>query len=64
MDHFQGAIPLGVLPAKSIFDYNSLNYLRAHSELARKARILSYKVYGMVPPIPDNDNRNVSDWGV
>ncbi len=55
---------LGVLPAKSIFDYNSLNYLRAHSELARKARMLSYKVYGMVPPIPDNDNRNVSDWGV
>lgn len=54
---------LGVLPANSIFDYNSLNYLRAHSELARKARILSYKVYGMVPPIPDNDNRNVSDWG-
>ena len=53
-----------MLPAKSIFDYNSLNYLRAHSELARRARILSYKVYGMVPPIPDNDNRNVSDWGV
>lgn len=54
---------LGVLPAKSIFDYNSLNYLRAHSEIARKARLLSYKVFGMVPPIPDNDNRNVSGWG-
>jgi arachidonate 5-lipoxygenase len=55
---------LGVLPAKSIFDYNSLNYLRAHSEIARMARMFSYKVWGMVPPIPDNDNRNVSDWGV
>lgn len=54
---------LGVLPAKSIYDYNSLNYLRAHSEIARKARMLSYKVFGMVPPIPDNDNRNVSGWG-
>lgn len=54
---------LGVIPATSIFDYNSLNYMRAHSEIARKARILSYKVWGMVPPIPDNDNRNVSDWG-
>jgi hypothetical protein len=54
---------LGVLPAKSIYDYNSLNYLRSHSEIARMARIFSYKVWGMVPPIPDNDNRNVSDWG-
>jgi len=55
---------LGVLPAKSIYDYNSLNYMRAHSEIARKARLLSYKVYGMVPPIPDNDNRNAEEWGV
>jgi len=55
---------LGVLPAKSIYDYNSLNYMRAHSEIARKARWLSYKVYGMVPPIPDNDNRNEEKWGV
>lgn len=54
---------LGVIPANSIFDYNSLNYMRAHSEIARKARLLSYKVFGMVPPIPDNDNRNESDWG-
>lgn len=55
---------LGVLPAKSIYDYNSLNYLRAHSEIARMARMFSYKVWGMVPPIPDNDNRNAEDWGV
>lgn len=54
---------LGVLPATSIFDYNSLNYLRAHSEIARKARWLSYKLFGMVPPIPDNGNRNVEKWG-
>ena len=55
---------LGVLPAKSIYDYNSLNYLRAHSEIARVARLLSYKVWGMVPPIPDNDNRDAEDWGL
>lgn len=54
---------LGVLPANSIYDYNSLNYLRSHSELARKARLFSYKLFGLPPPIPDNDNRNVSEWG-
>lgn len=55
---------LGIIPAKSVFDYNSVNYLRAHSEIARKARLFALKVFGMVPQIPDNDNRNVSEWGV
>ncbi len=53
---------LGIIPSKSIYDYNSLNYLRAHSEIARKARLLSYRVFGYPPEIPDDDNRNVSDW--
>jgi hypothetical protein len=53
---------LGIIPAKSIYDYNSLNYMRSHSEIARKARIFSYKVFGIPPEIPDDDNRNVSDW--
>lgn len=53
---------LGVLPAKSIYDHNSLNYLRKHSEIARRSRNRSYNVFGMVPPIPDNYNRNVSEW--
>ena len=53
---------LGIIPAKSIYDYNSLNYMRAHSEIARKARLFSYKLKGFPPPIPDDDNRNVSDW--
>lgn len=53
---------LGIIPAKSIHDYNSLNYMRANSEIARKARIFSYKIKGMPPQIPDDDNRNVSDW--
>lgn len=54
---------LAALPASSIFDYNSINYMRKYSEMARIARNLSYKLYGMVPPIPDNDNRNVSGFG-
>lgn len=54
---------LGIIPANSIFDYNSLNYMRAHSEFARKMRWASYKVFGMVPAIPDNDNRNCEEWG-
>jgi hypothetical protein len=53
---------LNVLPAKSVYDYNSLNYLRAHSEIARKARLFSYKVFGIPPAIPNDDNRNSSDW--
>ncbi len=53
---------LGIIPAKSMYDYNSLNYLRANSEIARKARLFSYKIWGMVPPIPDNDQRNIRSW--
>jgi arachidonate 5-lipoxygenase len=53
---------LGVIPAKSIYDYNSLNYLRVVSDIARRARLFSYKLWGMVPPIPDNDDRNIRVW--
>lgn len=55
---------LGLIPAKSIYDYNSVNYMRLHSEIARKARLLSLRIFGMVAPIPDNDNRNVEDFGI
>jgi catalase len=51
---------LGIIPATSIHDYNSLNYMRSHSEIARKARIFAYKLFGGPEPIPDNDNRNSS----
>ena len=49
---------LGVLPAKSIFDYNSLNYLRANSSLARRTRLAIYKRYGVPPEIVEDDIRN------
>ncbi len=54
---------LGIIPARSIFDYNSVNYMRAHSEFARKMRNRAYRFFGMVPSIPDNDNRNTEEWG-
>jgi len=55
---------LGMIPARSIYDYNSLNYMRAKTEVARRARLFSYRVFGMVPPITDNDNLNAEEWGV
>jgi len=51
---------LGILPAESIYDYNSVNYMRSHSEIARKSRIFAYKLFGGPQKIPDNDNRNSS----
>jgi len=51
---------LDCIPAKSIYDYNSLNYMRARTEIARKARLLGYKVFGKPIEIPENENRNSS----
>ncbi|TVQ50301.1 MAG: catalase [Saprospirales bacterium] len=51
---------LGCIPAESIYDYNSLNYMRAKTEIARKARLLAYKLFGMPKEIPENENRNSS----
>ncbi len=44
---------LGLIPAKSIHDYNSVNYLRVRSKPAKIARLWSYKVLGM----PASDKR-------
>ena len=49
---------LGIIPSYSIYDYNSLNFLRRHSDLARNVRVLAIKLFGMPPEIPDNDVRN------
>jgi arachidonate 5-lipoxygenase len=53
---------MGIIPAKSIYDYNSLNYLRRKSHIARVVRVWALKAFGMVPPIPDNDVRNIRVW--
>jgi hypothetical protein len=52
---------LGVIPAKSIYDYNSLNYMRKHIDFAKRIRLWAYKVKGLPPEIPDDDFRN-SSW--
>ncbi|SMD42836.1 Catalase [Aquiflexum balticum DSM 16537] len=49
---------LGIITSYSIFDYNSLNFLRKHSDLARYARVWAIKIFGMPSEIPDNDYRN------
>jgi len=51
---------LEIIPAKSIHDYNSLNYMRKKADFAKHARRWAYKVFGMPHEIPDSDNRNSS----
>ena len=54
---------LGVIPARSVFDYNSLNYMRKNVDFAKRVRLFAYKVKGLPPEIPDDDFRNAS-WFV
>jgi len=49
---------LGIIPSYSIYDYNSLNFLRKHSDLARYARVWAIRIFGMPPENPDSDIRN------
>jgi len=52
---------LGLIPAKSIHDYNSLNYIRAKADIAKKARLWAYKMFGMPKALPDEGPRNVTE---
>ena len=49
---------LGVIEAKSVRDYNSVNYMRANSTSAKKARLIYYKLFGM----PDDYSDDEKDW--
>lgn len=40
---------LGLIPPKNGDDYNSLNYMRAKSDIAKKARVFRYKLFGKGP---------------
>lgn len=51
---------LPVPPATSIDDYHSINHLRLRSWLAPRARLLSYRVFGMPAKFPDS--RQAPDW--
>jgi hypothetical protein len=40
---------LGLIPARDVDDYNSINYVRARSDIAKKARVWRYKLFGSGP---------------
>ncbi len=44
---------LGMIPAASIDDYNSINYMRAASQAAKSSRLFFYKIFGLPAPVPD-----------
>jgi hypothetical protein len=44
---------LALLPSASIDDYNSINYIRAHSDWAKQVRVFANKLFGMPKPVPD-----------
>lgn len=53
---------LGILPAKSMDDPNSLNYMRARSDIAKKIRVWWIR-RGRIPPrLPDAGPRNVDEF--
>lgn len=52
---------IGMIEATSIHDYNSLNYLRARVDIAKKARLIAYKWFGMPKELPDEGKRNVTE---
>ncbi|MFM9963038.1 MAG: hypothetical protein ACKV2Q_17655 [Planctomycetaceae bacterium] len=52
---------IGLIEATSIHDYNSLNYIRASVDLAKKSRLLAYKLFGMPKALPDIGPRNVTE---
>lgn len=43
---------LGLIPATSIDDYNSVTYLRAHVSIVKHVRVFAYKLFGMPKPDP------------
>jgi hypothetical protein len=51
---------LPIPKARSIDDPHSLNHLRQASIWARRARLLSYRLFGMPEAFPDS--RNAKDW--
>lgn len=44
---------LGLLPSYSVDGYNSVNYMRARSGIAKRLRIAAYRILGMPKPTPE-----------
>ena len=57
ISHHPASLPL--LPATSMDDYNSVNFMRRHAVLAKRIRVLSYRVKGLPPRIgtPGRDKK-------
>ncbi|MCB9232710.1 MAG: hypothetical protein H6581_13650 [Bacteroidia bacterium] len=53
---------MGLIKAKNIHDYNSLNYMRAMSGPAKIMRIMVYKIFGVPKEYPDYGIRNVTGY--
>jgi arachidonate 5-lipoxygenase len=45
---------LALLPATSVDDYNSVNYMRVRAAIAKSMRLMAYKLFGMPRPVPEN----------
>ena len=55
---------MGLLPATSLDDYNSLNYMRRQAILAIRVRWLFLKLFGYRPPVPDDAPHNKDPKGM
>lgn len=53
---------LGILPAKSIDDPNSINYMRVKSDIAKKIRTWWLRGGRVLPRLPDEGPRNVDEF--
>ena len=55
---------MGILPARSLDDYNSLNYMRQQSIWAIRTRRFLTRRFGPVAPVPDDAPHNLSPKGM
>jgi arachidonate 5-lipoxygenase len=48
-----------VLPAKSIHDYNSINYMRRRTGMARRVRLFVTRMFGLPEEYAGDGERNI-----
>ncbi|MBI5761658.1 MAG: hypothetical protein HZA46_24375 [Planctomycetales bacterium] len=59
LNHHPSSVNL--IEATSVHDYNSLNYIRASVDRAKRCRLLAYRLFGMPKALPDIGPRNVTE---
>lgn len=50
---------LALLPATSVDDYNSVNYMRVRAGIAKSLRLMVYKFAGMPKPVPEKRKEKI-----